>query len=89
MKKKQNLLTDGTNTLNDIALMEFDHALRQDQWRWNTTDRNAIYPICLPDEDYDEINKTSWRYCLKTSFWYDFYPRFSYWLGPTITTIRL
>ena len=58
-EKKQNLLTDGTDTLNDIALMEFDHALRQDQWRWNTTDRNAIYPICLPDENYDEINKAS------------------------------
>ena len=40
-----------------MALLKFDRPLFQKDWNWNTTNKNAIYPICLPDDSYDEIGK--------------------------------
>jgi len=46
------------NALNDIALIRFDHPLLQKDMEQDSETR-AIFPICLPDSSYDEINKLS------------------------------
>eukprot|EP00091_Calanus_sinicus_P007461 TRINITY_DN18509_c0_g1_i1.p2 TRINITY_DN18509_c0_g1~~TRINITY_DN18509_c0_g1_i1.p2 ORF type:complete len:100 (-),score=16.01 TRINITY_DN18509_c0_g1_i1:71-370(-) len=51
-------MTD-SNSYNDLALLKFDRTFYQKDWGWDTTDKNAIYPICLPDSSYDEVGKIS------------------------------
>ena len=44
--------------MDDIALIKFDRPLLQNQMFQNSSTR-AIFPICLPDSSYNEINKIS------------------------------
>jgi len=47
------------NKLGDLALIKFDRSLKQKDWKWDSANRDQIYPICLPDFSYDEIKKKS------------------------------
>ena len=53
------------NKLGDLALIKFDRSLKQKDWKWDSINRDQIYPICLPDFSYDEIKKKS-RYQVST-----------------------
>ena len=44
--------------MDDIALLRFDRSLPQEKMSQNSTE-SAIFPICLPDSSYNEINKRS------------------------------
>ena len=46
-----------TNLHNDIALLKFQVSMEISDWKWNTTTFDAIYPICLPETDYEETWK--------------------------------
>jgi len=47
------------NALDDIALLRFDRPIYQKNMFQNSS-THAIFPICLPDSSYDEIDKTSY-----------------------------
>ena len=49
------------NALDDIALIRFDSPLLQKDMNQNSTEM-AVFPICLPDSSYNEINKISMYY---------------------------
>jgi len=46
------------NQLNDLALLELDRALKEKDMNQDGS-LNTIFPICLPDNSYNEINKIS------------------------------
>jgi len=47
------------NSQDNLALIKFDRRLKPKDWKWNSGNMDAIYPICLPDISYNEIDKTS------------------------------
>ena len=51
--------------MDDIALIKFDRPLLQKNMFQNSSKR-AIFPICLPDSSYNEIDKISMDLELKT-----------------------
>ena len=43
----------------DLALVKFGPPLDKTDWNWESTENDAIYPICLPNKSYKEYRKTS------------------------------
>ena len=47
------------NSYDDVALVKFDRPLKKNEWNWDSSTKNAIYPICLPDIEYTPVGKYS------------------------------
>ena len=41
----------------DLALVKLGPPLDKTDWNWESTENDAIYPICLPDTSYREYRK--------------------------------
>ena len=51
-------LENVTNMYHDLAVLRFQQPMTKKDWKWNSKDNDAIYPICLPGPDYEEVWKT-------------------------------
>ena len=69
-QNKWKTLSD-SNVYHDLALLRVDPPRYKNDWSWDITRFNAIYPICLPDVFYNVIGKTSKHFCacLPYSLW--------------------